>query len=321
MSITIIPYTPLQEMAWDDFCSGSVNSTFLHTRRFLSYHGDRFADVSVLIMESDKVVGVFPAAISPSDETLVVSHPGITYGGIVHRGRLNGIRMIEALLTLSDYYRKCGYHRLQYKVVPYIYTTIPSQDDLYALFRLGAKRTRCDLACTIDLANRQPLSERRRRALKKASKTVIFSSDQSLLVELWRVVEQNLVRKHDAIAAHSLEELSQLKDRFPDHISIRCALLDGKVEAGVILFNSPLAWHAQYIASSERGYDVSALDAVFDAAISQATQAGVRYFDFGTSNEQAGLVLNDGLYRFKSEFGGCGVAHEFYELDLINKQT
>jgi lipid II:glycine glycyltransferase (peptidoglycan interpeptide bridge formation enzyme) len=75
-------------------------------------------------------------------------------------------------------------------------------------------------------------------------------------------------------------------------------------------------WHAQYIASNESGNQVSALDAVFGAAIEEARAGGARYFDFGTSNESAGQVLNDGLFRFKSEFGGGGVAHEYYELAI-----
>lgn len=318
MSIEIAPYTQAHETEWEEFCAGAVNATFLHTRRFLSYHGDRFKDLSVLMMESGKVVGIFPAAESPSDTKLVISHPGITYGGIVRRGWLSGMRMIEALTALSEYYGKGGYQRLQYKAVPHIYATTPAQDDLYALFRLGAQRVRCDLSCAIDLANRQPLSERRRRGLKKAQKAVTLSNDPALLGELWAVIALNLARKHDAKPVHSLTELALLKDRFPEQITFRCALLEGRVEAGVVLFNSPSVWHAQYIAASERAYDVSALDAVFDSAISEAQQAGARYFDFGTSNEDGGKVLNDGLYRFKSEFGGGGVAHEFYELSLTD---
>ena len=192
----------------------------------------------------------------------------------------------------------------------------PAQDDLYALFRLGAQRIRCDLSCTIDLTNRQPLSERRRRGLKKALKTVTLSSDPALLDELWAVIAQNLLRKHDANPVHSLAELTLLKERFPQQITIHCALVDGHVEAGVVFFNSPSIWHAQYIAASEIAYNVSALDAVFDAAINKAQQADARYFDFGTSNEDGGKVLNDGLYRFKSEFGGGGVAHELWEIEI-----
>lgn len=318
MSIDIIPYTPANEVVWDEFCAGAVNATFLHTRRFLSYHGDRFKDMSVLMMESGKLVGVFPAAESTSDLKLVISHPGVTYGGIVHQGWLSGMRMIEALTAVSEHYENGGYSRLQYKAVPHIYATTPAQDDLYALFRLGAQRVRCDLSCTIDLANRRPLSERRRRGLKKAQKAVTLSCDHALLGDLWAVIAQNLARKHDSKPVHSLDELTLLQERFPEQITIRCALIEGRVEAGVVFFTSSTVWHAQYIAASESAYDVSALDAVFDAAIAEAQQTGARYFDFGTSNEEGGKVLNDGLYRYKSEFGGGGVAHEYYELSLTD---
>ncbi len=320
MTIEIIPYDDTFASAWDTFCAGAPNSTILQTRRFLGYHGDRFKDASLIVMESGKLAGVFPAAQSLSDPQSVISHPGVTYGGIVHHGRLGGLRMIETLTDIAAWYVKSGYRRLQYKAVPHIYASQPSQDDLYALFRLGAQRVRCDLSCSIELSNRRPLSERRRRGLKKAQAAVILSSDPMLLGELWAILSQNLARKHDASPVHSLEEISMLRELFPQQIMIRCALIEGAVEAGVLFFNSPTVWHAQYIAASEAAYAVSALDAVFDAAIIEARQAGARYFDFGTSNEDGGKVLNDGLYRFKSEFGGGGVAHEFYDLELMNER-
>lgn len=66
---------------WDRLVDESWNGTFLHKRRFLAYHGERFTDVS-LIIEDDKgqLIGVFPAAIDPADPNRVVSHPGSTYG-------------------------------------------------------------------------------------------------------------------------------------------------------------------------------------------------------------------------------------------------
>jgi hypothetical protein len=64
VSIEILSYSPGHESTWEQFCADAVNATFLHTRRFLSYHGDRFQDLSVLIVESEKVVGIFPAAAS-----------------------------------------------------------------------------------------------------------------------------------------------------------------------------------------------------------------------------------------------------------------
>lgn len=316
MSIELLPYESGYADAWDAFCAGAENATILHTQSFLSYHGGRFKDLSLLVMDAGRLVGLFPAAQSLSDPALVVSHLGITYGGLVHQGKLRGNRMIEVFEAIVARYAKSGYRCLQYKPPPFIYATMPAQDDIYALFRLGAQRVRCDLSSCIDLASRRRLSERRRRGLRKAQAKVTLSSDPRLLGEVWRVIALNLARKHDARPVHSVEELSLLQERFPREIQVRCALMGGVVEAGVIFFNTTRVWHAQYIAASEVGYELSALDAVFDAAIIEAQQTGARYFDFGTSNEDGGKVLNDGLYRFKSEFGGGGVAHEFYELEF-----
>ncbi|SAI67134.1 Uncharacterized protein involved in methicillin resistance [Bordetella ansorpii] len=316
MSLEIKPYGPDEEGAWDRFCGLSPNATLLHTRRFLSYHGDRFTDRSLLILRDGELAGVLPAAELPSDHATVASHPGATYGGIVHQGQLRGAAMIDALSAVARYYASQGYQRLQYKPVPHIYCRRPSQDDLYALFRLDAARVRTDLSCAIDLMDRGDISKRRLRSRKKAAAAVTLSADSGLLAPLWHVLAGNLARKHDAWPVHSLEELALLHSRFPEHIQVRCALVDGQVEAGVVFFNAAPAWHAQYIAASERGYDVCALDAVFAASIAEADQTGARYFDFGTSNEHAGRVLNDGLYRFKSEFGGSGVAHDYYEIEL-----
>jgi hypothetical protein len=316
MNIEIVPYTPEHEHTWDQFCASSVNATLLHTRRFLSYHADRFQDSSALIVESGRVMGLFPAAASPTDSGLLVSHPGATYGGIAHQGWLTGTRMLTALTALCKYYEGSGYQRLLYKAIPYIYTNGVAQDDLYALFRLGAQRVRCDLSCAIDLDNRKTPSERRRRGLRQAQKAVTLSNDPTLLRELWQVITENLTRKHNARPVHAFEELALLMDRFPKRISIYCALLEGHVEAGVVFFNSLHVWHAQYIAASERGYAVSALDAVFAAALGDAVATGARHFDFGTSNVDGGMFLNEDLYRFKAEFGGGGVVHEFFELEL-----
>jgi lipid II:glycine glycyltransferase (peptidoglycan interpeptide bridge formation enzyme) len=74
--------------------------------------------------------------------------------------------------------------------------------------------------------------------------------------------------------------------------------------------------HAQYTAASTIGNKTCALDMVFEHCMVNASTQGARWFDFGISNEDGGQVLNDGLYRFKAEFGGGGVVHEFFELNL-----
>ncbi|KAE8759282.1 GNAT family N-acetyltransferase [Paraburkholderia madseniana] len=321
MTIDVNCYKPSLTEAWDTFCTNAVNSTFLHTRRFLAYHGDRFTDASAVLMQADVIVGVFPAAVSPVDRSMVVSHPGITYGGIVHDGALCGAKMIEALGQLLKHYRAGGYERLRYKVVPHVYQIRPAQDDLYALFRIGAQRSRCDLSCTIELHDRAKPSERRRRGLKKALKSVLVQAGAEQVRPLWRVLTDNLARKHNAAPVHSAEEMERLVGLFPGMIELFCATIGGHVVAGVVVFKTRTAWHAQYIAASEAAYSVSALDAVFDHAIAEATVAGVRYFDFGTSNECQGTVLNENLYQYKHEYGGGGAVHEYYDVDLLGAQN
>jgi hypothetical protein len=314
--VRVVDFSAEHEEKWDAWCAGAVNGTFLHSRRFLKYHRGRFTDASSLLMEAERIVGVFPAAIALDDPKLVVSHPGATYGGIVHHGRLRGTRMIEALSALRSHYSSRGFHTLLYKAVPHIYMLVPAQDDIYALARLGARKAHTYLSASIDLENRRQTTERLCRGLRKAQKIVTISNDISLLGELWTVLEHNLERKYGVKPTHSREEITVLQELFPDEIGIRCALLDGKVEAGIVLFNSPQVWHTQYIATSERGCQVRALIAVLESAIEEARGNGVRHFDLGTSNEKGGTVLNDGLYRFKTKFGAGGLTYEFYELDL-----
>lgn len=316
MTFSIKPYSPDDSAVWDSFCHQAVNATLLHSRRFLSYHGDRFEDLSVLLYDGDRLCAILPAARAPDDARQVVSHPGATYGGFVHSGHLAGERAIDAFRAVGAHYRSLGCERLLYKPLPHIYARSPAEDDLYALFRVGASRSRCDLSSSIDLSCRRPVSSRRKRSLKKARRVVTVSADIAHLDAYWDVLEENLARKYETRPVHSRAEIRELVGRFPAEIKLRTAHLYDTVVAGTLLFVSQQVWHAQYIASSEGGYAVSALDAVFDTSIEDASAADARYFDFGSSNEGLGRVLNTGLYQFKTEFGGGGVAYEFYMVKL-----
>jgi len=347
-------YTPSDAAQWDAFCAASPCATFLHTRRFLSYHGERFVDRSLILHDEGQWLGVIAAAQHPSEPTQVVSHPGITYGGLVHQGGLRGGRAIEALQAAAAHWAEQGYQRLLYKALPSIYQQAPAQDDLYALFRLGALRTRCDLSCSIDLRasgprthpfsesqlqmpsqlpgqlSDQPLatpcatlttnwprSERRQRGIKKAAKASLhFAQGLELAPALWAVLQANLASRHGAKPVHTLAEITLLAERFPQHIGFHGALLGKELLAGVVSFSHGGVVHAQYIAASEVGQAACALDGLFDHLITQARKQGARIFDFGICNEDQGRVLNEGLYRFKSEFGGGGTVHEFYTLGL-----
>lgn len=310
-------FVPADSDRWDALCASSYGATFLHSRRFLSYHGSRFKDRSLIVEDDRGWLGVLPLAEDPHDPLRVVSHPGITYGGMVHDGRLRGEAMVQALHAACQALRAWGYRRLLYKPVPTMYQRAPAQDDLYALFRLDSQRARADLSSCVDLAHPLARSARRERGLKRALRAgLVLESGPQQLAELWSVLTENLRRAHNQAPVHDLQEIALLQERFPQQIQLRVARAEKRLVAGVVLFMTPKCTHAQYIASNAEGQSVGALDLVLHAAIQEARTAGVAYFDFGNSNEAQGRVLNPGLHRFKSEFGSGGVVHEHHEVAL-----
>jgi hypothetical protein len=161
------------------------------------------------------------------------------------------------------------------------------------------------------------MSSRRKRSLKKALSAGLDVSDDSChIAQLWDVLESNLSARHGAVPVHSAAEITLLHSLFPHQIRFITAHLKNELIAGIILFLNDTTSHAQYIASNRIGHETGALDLVFDYAIRSAKALGHRYFNFGISCEDNGKTLNDGLYRFKTEFGGAGIIHEFYEIRL-----
>lgn len=318
MNIAVRRYREQDAEVWDTLTAESWNGTFLHQRRFLAYHGERFQDLS-LVVEDDRgrIIGVFPAALDPGRTDTVVSHPGLSYGGLVHNGALRGAAMLEVLQGICGMYREMDLRYLQYKVVPYIYHVVPSADDLYALFRLGAVRYRCDLSAAVDLDSRGKPSKLRLRNLGKAQRAgVRVAFGPRYLEPFWAVLEENLRTKHNTRPVHTLEEITFLQSRFPEQIRCIVGAIGDRVVTGVVLFHSPRVAHVQYSASTAAGNSVGASTMVMDYATGKSADLGARYFDFGISNEQEGRILNEGLYRFKTSFGAGGVVHEFYEVEL-----
>ncbi len=310
-------FEPDDAEVWDDLVKRSQNGTFLHSRRFLSYHGDRFIDRSVIVNDAKgRVIGVIPAALDPVNPEVVVSHPGSTYGGVVHDGRLSGQAMRCVLSELKVYYSSLGVKLLRYKAVPPIYHHVHSDDDLFALNSLGATNCGCDLASVIDLHDRGKVSQRRRRSLRLAEAAEVkVQSDSDRLPEFWRLLCDNLQQRYDVRPTHSLDEITELRRRFP---RVRSSSASRSWRAGLW----PESWSfgarrwttRNTSPQTMRGGADGALDLLLETLISDATVAGKRFFSFGISN--VGKQLNAGLHAFKLGFGAGGLVHHTYELDL-----
>jgi hypothetical protein len=314
----LVKYTETKKDLWEKIVADSVNGTFLHTRKFLSYHGNKFDDQSLLVYDQDGILrAIFPAACDPQDSKIIISHPGITYGGLVHDGWVHGQRCLDLLSQLRDFYAAAGFREIIYKAIPWIYHRVPAQDDIYALFRLGAECYRVDLSATVDLQNRIAMTERRSRALKKAARSDLqISNDFEYMPAYWQILAENLKIRYGKTPVHSIQELSLLKEKYPDQIELITAISGNKVMAGSLLFHCPSLIHAQYFASSRAAREISALDLVVEYCLEKSKQIGKRFFDFGISTEQQGMHLNDSLHTFKCEFGAGASVYEFYKIKI-----
>jgi len=281
----------------------------------MDYHSDRFTDCSLIALsDDDDPVALLPANI---EGATLCSHRGLTYGGwLMPLKHFDGTTMLAVMNTACEWMRANGINELVYKAVPHIYHSYPAEEDLYALFRHGAQVVETNLSATIDLTHRL-LPDRGSRsaanAARRAGVTVGASDDWA---GYWALLEQLLNNRYGTHPVHTLDEILLLRERFPENICLRTAVLDGELVAGVVLYLTPMVTHCQYIGASPKGKEVKALSLLFDALITEATERGCRWFDFGISNEQHGRYLNEGLLQQKNRLGGRGIAYTTYLLEL-----
>lgn len=308
---SISQYIPETQAAWDKVVRESKNGNFLHLRDYLGYHADRFDERSVLVMKRGRPVAVFPCN-KINDE--IISHGGLTYGGLIYGQSLHAAEILHIFSMLNEYYRTLGIKKILYKAIPHIFHGYPADEDLYALFRNGARLYRRDISSVIPLRDRMKLSDSRKSTIRKSIKHGVQIAEGDFMPAYHKLLS-GVVAKFGAEPVHTLAELEILKRRFPDKIRLFGAFSENDLHAGAIIYDFGRTVHTQYLASSDEGKKIGALDHVLSHLIENVFNDR-EYFSFGISTEQAGQYLNEGLIFQKEGFGGRGVVHDFYELDL-----
>ncbi|AIF46958.1 GNAT family N-acetyltransferase [Dyella japonica] len=304
-------YQPSDANAWDAAVARSRNGNFLHRRAYMDYHADRFTDCSLVVERGGEMVAVFPANIR---EHVVTSHGGLTYAGLIATHELRAESTLAVFERMAGHYRQAGAQRLIYKPVPHVFHAYPSEEDLYALQRMGARLKRRDISSVALLRDGAGFSDTRRRAIRKAKSAGVQIQRGDDLTAFHALLSE-VLRGHGAAPTHSAAELSLLQSRFPGQIVLHEARMDGALLAGVLVYDFGQTVHAQYIAASAEGKRVDALSLLLGELV-DAVYADRTYFSFGISTEQEGRVLNSGLVAQKESFGARGVVHDFYEWTL-----
>lgn len=306
-------YTAADAVRWNQFIAESRNGTFLFDRGYMDYHSDRFTDCSLMAFLGGHLAAVLPADIRGHS---LRSHGGLTYGGwVLPRNRVDGSDVVSLFETTADFCRAAGLHSLIYRPAPRIYHLYPSDEDLYALFRLGAVRTASLLSSAIDRRHPRPFATARRRQVRRAAELPYSIAESHDYASFWRLLEGCLDERHGARPVHTAAEIAMLAERFPSRIRLFTISAEGRGHAGVVIYDTGICAHCQYIASDAEARMHNLLPLLFDH-LAHDTFAGRDYFDYGTSNEDAGLMLNAGLLNQKYTLGGTGVTYDTYTLTL-----
>lgn len=328
--MTILPYSINKREAWNTFVQESKQGTFLIDRNFMDYHAARFFDCSLLVygddvdesdVTDDSLIALFPANWKEEEKT-VYSHQGLTYGGLITKSSITQTEVMQIMQKILMYYEGyLGAKAMVYKPIPYIYSRVPAQEDLYALFRAGGQLENRSVATVVSTAHPLNMRTLRIRQAKKALEHGFYierikDADSQSLAEYWSILESVLMEYHQAKPVHTLEEIALLMHRFPKQIKLFVVRnTDRQIVSGIVVFETDLVAHVQYIASAAEGRKYGALDLLLRHLCNEKYK-DKDYVDFGTSTENGGHFLNEGLIFQKEGFGGRAVCYDAYRVEL-----
>lgn len=305
-----VRYTAEKKEEWDELVERSKNGTFLMKRGYMEYHAERFVDCSLMFYRKGRVCAVMPGNVS---DGVFYSHKGLTYGGLVMDERCTMTDVLWIFKEMNQWLKGMGIDTVVYKPVPHIYHRLPADEDLYALFRNGARLVERGVSSSIDLERMLKWRQNRRTALNKARSEGVTVECSEDLYGFWDILESNLMKSHGVKPVHSVEEMRLLKSRFPDEIKLYAARDKvGKMVAGMLLYVTENVIHSQYISATEEGKGIGAIDAIMHTVM----QTDKRFFDFGVSTENGGKLLNESLIFQKEGFGGRAICYDTYEYTI-----
>ncbi len=316
----IIEYDKSMAKKWDEFVAQTNNGTIFHTQKFLGYHPKgRFEHRHLIFEHRNRWMAVLPGAERDREgKRIYVSHPGASFGGLA-LSRKAGVEATSKMVELwIDWAKKNGYEGVEFTRVPLIYHDLPEEHQDFALIIRGAGFVKRELTAVLRI---YPDSEENfalfrpeaRTSTRKAMKAGVEITSDGDILGFYDVLEANLYARHNVTPTHSLDELIDLKNRFPNRIHQFNALLDGEILAGVTLWEvNPRAVIAFYISHSRKHQEHRPLNLLFWEIFQWASANGFSWFDFGTYTLD--MDPNFGLARFKESFGAKGVFRDTLRL-------
>tara|TARA_Y100000748_G_scaffold297221_1_gene290968 strand:+ start:3149 stop:4114 length:966 start_codon:yes stop_codon:yes gene_type:complete len=319
---TIKRHSKKNYAVWDCFVKKANNGTIFHLRKFLSYHPDgRFNDHSIEFYKNNTLVSVFPAAESIiNGKRFLVSHPGATVGSFVTPENLSISNSIKLVKTLVHYAKKNKFDGIRLTLPPLFYHNRASNYLDYSLLNNGFEYHKREVTSTLFIEqNENSILKKFRpshgRAVRRAEKLGVEAKRTNQIENFFSILKQNLKIRHGVKPTHTLDEIYNLIEIFPQSVNLFGAFYKEQMIAGVLNFivkdDVALAF---YISHKEEFQELRPLNLLFYSIFKWAIKENIKVYDFGIFTEQG--EANMGLGRFKENFGASGIFRDTLEINF-----
>ncbi|MDM1407526.1 hypothetical protein HX062_07615 [Myroides sp. DF42-4-2] len=313
--LRIVRYTSEYRAIWNHFLQRATHGSFLFHRDFMDYHQARFTDHSLLVYEGATLIALLPAH---EEEQVLCSHFGLSYGSIIQLPRLSFHQYLALVEAIAMHCQEEGLTTLLINEIPSIYNKLTTNTLAFISHALQGGKPTVQLLSTLDFEFPIQLNTNRKRMVQKGIKKGYTIKEDLMPTAFWRDILQPRLRdRYQTSPVHSVAEISQLMQAFPESIKqVNVYNAEGVLVGGTTLFIHPQVVHLQYIAGKEEDNKNGALDLLIYTLLKEY-QTQVRYFDFGSSHLSP-KQLNAGLLYWKESFGARSTPQYCYSFQIEN---
>lgn len=308
----------------------NTNGEFINSLNYLSYHGERFMEDSVVVRDrgSHVVKGVCLAAVSADDSSVVISHPGTTFAGPVYNLRDSYQTISQTVKMMLSYYEE-RYREIYIHTTPNFYSKQEIGLLDYLLLRNGYRYGMTALSNMIRIENIESEEQllgiyeaKRRNQVRKTLKSneFVFKKVDRIAPDIWKRMNDNLYDRHSVHSTHTYEEIDSLQRKMPEFI-IPCEVrhISGEYAAFGLVYKFKNVFHTQYLDMNYKYAAECPNIFLIHHLLLEACRERFPVFNFGTTTERAGEYLNEGLWAFKSGYGGGSIILPAYSKEIRGK--
>lgn len=327
--IKVSKYDQKDQELWDNFVQNSINGTIFHEQRFISYHGNKFEDCSLLIHNNSELIAVFPAAIiNKNGKTILKSHPGTSYGGLVFNATIQLKIVFDIINEIEIFAKNNEFDAIEFRHSPNIFRKTPLDQLDFALTSKAYNKIDEELSTCYELSRYKDLeisdaiklfkNSGRSKARKNINKAfrdgLTFRELDKSEYGLFHNILINNLKKHNAKPVHSLKDINTLKELYPERVRIFGVFKDSELAAAYLIFNVNSIGNHIFYGSIDYNYQVYRPTSFgLFMLIKTFADEGDKFLNMGISTEDGGKVINWDLFAFKESFNGTGILRYYWQ--------